>query len=142
MWIKNQERNDDPLIKFFIFGHKNVLATHKNTIEFTKDTELSRDGDCIVGVSSDFELSDIETILSYDSIRITLLSAGYKDMFEAKVNKDFDDPHEIVFRVGEFKSKRTLGIRASKAARQLDRRLIDTLKEDGAKAEVIIEGIE
>ena len=41
---------------FTAYGHKNILATHKTTIEFTKDKELSLKGNCIVGVRADFDL--------------------------------------------------------------------------------------
>jgi hypothetical protein len=40
-------------IKEVIFaqGHENILATHKTTLEFTKDKRLSKKGDCIVAVA-------------------------------------------------------------------------------------------
>ena len=31
-------------------GHKNILSLHKKTIEITKDSQLTVNGDCIVGV--------------------------------------------------------------------------------------------
>jgi uncharacterized protein len=129
------------LIRFFIFGHKNILATHKNTIEFTKDEEVSSKGDCILGVRADFNRSSIREILKFDIIKVTIKIDDTEDSLEAQVNKDFDDDHEIVIRIGEFASKRTLGIRASKAARNIDRKIVNLLKTDDAKAEVIIEGI-
>ena len=32
-------------------GHKNILSLHEKTIEITKDSELTTNGDCIVDVS-------------------------------------------------------------------------------------------
>ena len=46
--------------KFHAYGHPNILATHKTTLEFTKDSELSLKGDCIVGVKADFDLNEIK----------------------------------------------------------------------------------
>jgi hypothetical protein len=34
-------------------GHKNVLATHKTTLEFTKDDYLTKKGDCILAINLD-----------------------------------------------------------------------------------------
>ena len=45
------------IYKFNAYGHPNILGTHKTTFEFTKDNELTLNGDCIVGVKADFELS-------------------------------------------------------------------------------------
>ena len=44
-------------MKFSILGHENILATHKNTLEFTKDDFVTKTGDCIVGISSDFNIT-------------------------------------------------------------------------------------
>ena len=49
--------------KFHAYGHKNILGTHKATLEFTKDEEVSLKGDCIVGVNADFELKDLKEFI-------------------------------------------------------------------------------
>ena len=41
------------------YGHKNIQATHKTTLEFTKDMHLSKKGDCIVAVAADKALTDL-----------------------------------------------------------------------------------
>ena len=48
---------------FFSFGHPNITAKHKTTLEFTKDKELSLRGDCIIGVNSTFELKEIKKMI-------------------------------------------------------------------------------
>ncbi len=35
-------------------GHPNILATHKTTLEITKDTEVTGEGGCIIAVKADF----------------------------------------------------------------------------------------
>lgn len=49
---------------FFAYGHPNITAKHKTTFEFTKDSELTLAGDCIIGVKADFLLSDIKKFIS------------------------------------------------------------------------------
>ena len=34
-------------------GHPNIRATHKTTLEVTKEKELSPRGDCIIGICAD-----------------------------------------------------------------------------------------
>ena len=40
-------------------GHKNILSLHQKTIEITKDSELTSNGDCIVGVSANISCVDL-----------------------------------------------------------------------------------
>ena len=41
------------------YGHENVTATHRSTLEFTKHEHLSKTGDCIYVVAADKALSDL-----------------------------------------------------------------------------------
>ncbi len=128
------------MIRFCVRGHINLLSTHKNTIEFTKDTDLSMEGDCIVGVQADFDALLLkEFIRKASGIKITIRIAGLSDEITAIANKEFDDEHEMVIRKSDFISNRTFAIRADKAAIDLDRRLIEKLKNPGTIAEVIID---
>lgn len=126
-------------MKFFIFGHSNILGTHKNTFEFTKDSSLTRNGDCIIGVKSEFLVSEIKNLLNYDKIKITISIDNLIDVVYAEMNKVFSDEHEIVVRIGDHNSSRTLGVMADKAAKDIDRRIINKLKNPEARAMVEIE---
>jgi hypothetical protein len=94
--------------KFNAYGHPNILATHKTTLEFTKDNELSLKGDCIVGVKADFELKEIKQFIKNSknkkiSITIKTISKNkkYKKIQEtiiAEINPNFDDDREFVIR--------------------------------------------
>src|SRR3989338_4531072 len=48
---------------FNAYGHSNITATHKTTVEFTKDKDLSLKGSCILGVNADFELEKIKNFI-------------------------------------------------------------------------------
>jgi uncharacterized protein len=122
---------------FKIFGHINMLATHPTTLEFTRDLELTKRGDCIVGVNADFKIT--KEVLSAKKIKVTIACSGVSDYITADVNPDFSDMHEIVIRKSGFLSKRTLGINADKAAIDIDRRIIEKLKNPDNFALVKIE---
>ena len=40
-------------------GHKNILSLHEKTIEITKDSELTTNGDSIVGIGSNISCIDL-----------------------------------------------------------------------------------
>ena len=134
------------LYKFNACGHPNILATHKTTLEFTKDKEVSLKGDCIVGVNADFDLSEIKKFikkLKNNKITITIKTIKKDNKIEetitAEVNKNFNDNHEFVIRKTDFVSERTFAIKSNKAAFELNRDLIRFLREYRNKISVIIE---
>jgi uncharacterized protein len=126
---------------FHIFGHSNVLGTHYNTLEFTKEDKLTKEGDCIIGIKADFDSSELKKIAKkFAKVKIIIKVGTCKDEVNALINKDFDDGHEIVVRKSEYPSKRTFGIRADKAAKDIDRKLIALLKNPETEGEVEVIG--
>ena len=124
-------------MEFFIFGHPNISAAHKTTLEFTKDKEVSKKGTCIIGINADFSFSEIKKLLKKRKIKIVV---GGEEI-TADVNPDFNDKREIVIRKSDFKSDRTLGINSNKAAIDLKRSLIKKLQSKDGKVKVKIKAI-
>ncbi len=54
--IKSVRNTTKMEYSFTAWGHENITANHKRTLEFTKDNELSLEGDCILGVSANFSI--------------------------------------------------------------------------------------
>jgi uncharacterized protein len=128
---------------FHFFGHSNLLGKHYNTLEFTKEDKLTREGDCIIGVRADFDSSELKKIAKeFSKFKMIIKVGEYKEEVTALINKEFDDSKEIVIRKSEYFSKRTLGIRADKAAKDIDRRIIALLKDPGTKGTVEVVGHE
>ena len=130
---------------FTSHGHPNILATHKATLEITKDSELTKNGDCIVAVGADFSLQQLRRIIGScgdgGKIKLTIDVAGLKTEVIAVANKDFCSESEIVLRKGNFLSERTLGIHAGKAAADLDRNLVEKLKSPASIVFVTVSNI-
>ena len=132
---------------FTAYSHKNILATHKTTIEFTKDKELSLRGNCILGVNADFDLTELKKLIINkdkpikNKIKIIICVGDISDEIAAELNPDFDDDKEIVIRMGEFRSKRTLGVRADKGAAHIKRELVEKLKNSKQEIKVLITDI-
>lgn len=124
---------------FRAWGHPNIKATHKNTIEFTREDYLSPEGDCIVGVRADFDTAKLKQFVKkHKKVKITIQTGALKEVILAKTNPDFNDDKELVIRLGEYASPRTFAVRADKAAKHLDRELIKALQM-GSPMEVDVE---
>ena len=135
--------------KFTAYGHPNIIAAHKITLEFTKDNELSLKGDCIVGVNADFDLGKLKGFISKSKnkkITITLQTISstikIKETMHTEINQNFNDNKEFVIRKTNFVSDRTFAINSNKAAFNLNRTLIAFLKEKKNKISVVIENKE
>jgi len=123
---------------FHARGHPNLLATHKNTLEFTKDKDLSVNGDCIVGIDADFSLAELKRLAQkHNTLKMIITAGKNSDWLTFKANKDFSSNHELVLRLSEFPSDRTYGFRSTKSAKMIDRKLVDKLKDP--KQEMTIE---
>jgi hypothetical protein len=118
-------------------GHHNILATHKTTLQITKDCQISKRADCIVAVAADKSLSDlasdVKTALSSNMAKMRLtIQAGHMGEVitgfgSAKLT--LSDTDDMVIRKSAFISGRTLMVGANKAARDLDRTFVEKLKK-------------
>ena len=122
---------------FRCHGHENIRAKHHKTIEFTKDSELTRRGTCIIGIRADFEPSRLKALSG--KIKITIEVDGLTDRFYATINPDFDDEDEIVFRRSRYRSKRTLGMRLNKGANTIRRDIVQLMKDPNQVMEVTLQ---
>ncbi len=131
------------------WGHVNVSARHRTTIEVTRDEYLTPRGDCIIGIRADKGLSDISPELK-DIIRrdgslviAIFIADGYLDcvmgMGSSRLTLGSGD--KLIIRRSSYIDDATLMIRANKAAADLDRRLIDRLKK-GSPLTVYIVGVD
>jgi len=125
-------------------GHRNIQATHKSTIEITKDSELSRRGNCIIAVSADKSLVDLssqfkENLRKENSELTMLIEAGeIAEIVSAYGNPrlTLSHPTEMVVRKSNYVCSRTLAIEADKAARDLPRKLVQRLKNPQQKIRI------
>lgn len=134
------------LFTIFARGHKNLRATHRTTLEFTKESHLTPRGDCIVGVKASSSAKDLPEWLKKEIrsektffVVIKLPEYGLEDSFYTNGSRDMplDHPKDIVFRKSNFICSRTVGIRSTKAAVDLNREMIELMKDE--KTEIVVE---
>ncbi|MDR2830506.1 MAG: DUF371 domain-containing protein [Methanobrevibacter sp.] len=117
-------------------GHENISSKHKTTFEITKDENLTPEGDCIVGVSSDKSMKDLskdfkEKIANDNSLIKVELSTknGHDEITGYGHHKlTLTHPTDIVCRKSSYVCPRTLMIKSNKASIDLNRQLIEDLK--------------
>ena len=133
------------IYKFSAYGHPNISATHKTTLEFTKDKDVSLRGDCILGVKADFELNKLKELIKQNEnkkIKInieTISNKKIKETIFAEISQKFNDDKELVIRKTNFISKRTFAINSNKAAFELNRDLIKFLKKKENRIIIVLE---
>ncbi|MGA2199874.1 MAG: DUF371 domain-containing protein [Nitrososphaerales archaeon] len=129
------------------FGHPMVRSRHRNTIEVTRHPNLTIRGDCIVGVRADKGLSDLskgvrDAIMvdgSEVSITIEVISESFVVRAAGSSRLSLEDAHEMVIRKSEFVSPRTLAIRADAAAKDIPRRMVESLRSPDCRGLLRIE---
>jgi len=127
---------------FIAWGHENITAKHRRTLEFTKDNEVGIEGDCILGVSSNFSLYDLkELIKEGKKLRMIITADGVFDEVIFEANPEFNDEKEIVVRIGDFSSDRTFGFKADKACADLKKELVEKLNNPEQRIDILITNV-
>lgn len=127
-------------------GHENVTATHRTTFEITKETHLSRDGDCIIAVGANKALDDLspefKENLRKDGAKITVLieANGVTEIVTAIGNSRLAlmHPTDIIVRKSGYVCNRTLAIHADKAANELSRELVNRSRNPNQKVRITL----
>ncbi len=126
-------------------GHKNVLGRHKSTFEITKETELSKNGDCIIAVGADKGAMDLSpefreaisheeavlrTTLTCREHSVTIISQGSPGI-------TLTHPTDLVWRRSCFVCSRTIAVYSDHTAALLPREMMAAL-QSGAELVVTL----
>ena len=122
-------------------GHKNIRSTHKKTIEITKESELTTQGDCIIGVKASSSCIDLPQSLkeklqdTKSMVKFLIKVADHEFIIKGRGHKDLTLTHteDIVIRKSDFISPRTLAIKCDKASDLLPSEMVKLLQDPKAK---------
>ncbi|PVU73509.1 DUF371 domain-containing protein [Sulfolobales archaeon SCGC AB-777_J03] len=127
MWAKDRIRAK---------GHPNVKASHRTTLEITRDNYLTPRGDCIIGIDADKGLGDLN-----ESVKALIRGGGYvylvlrvEDLVDIVTGRgspdlELSDPNRLIVRKSEYISPSTLMIKSDKSAMDINREIARKLKE-------------
>ena len=129
------------------FGHPMVRSNHRNTIEVTRDPNLTLRGDCIIGVRADKGLADLsrevrDSICSDGSELFIAIEVGWESFAVRALGSSrlsLEDSHEMVMRKSDYVSPRTLAIRADAAAKDIPRSIVENLRSSDCRGLLRIE---
>jgi hypothetical protein len=128
-------------------GHENISSKHKTTFEITADKDMTVNGDCIIGVSSNKNMinfpDEFKKKIAIDNavIKIELSTTNAYDEIIGYGNSKMalNHPTDIVCRKSSYICSRTLMINSNKASFDLNRTLINDLKnKDDLNIKIIV----
>ena len=128
------------------YGHPNITSLHRRTIEITKDSNITPNGDCIIGVRANKACSDLDqrlqVLLKQDKspIFLELLVENKVFRMTGYSNKKIllESKHDIVTRRSSFVCPRTLLVGCNKASYDIPRDIIQLLRNPQTKGLLII----
>jgi hypothetical protein len=118
-------------------GHENIQSTHKTTFEITKETSLTKRGDCVIAVGATKGAADLnprfKEAAKKESARITItIEAGeVKEVVRARGTPQllFTHATDLVVRKSGYVCGRTVAVRADKVASDLSRELVEKMRD-------------
>jgi len=122
-------------------GHENIRSNHQKTIEITKESNLTPQGDCIVGVNATSSCADLPQELK-DKLRISDSKVTFSSnvgehefVLKGKGHPNLILTHseDIVIRKSDFICPRTLAVNCDKASNLLPREMVSLLQDPKTK---------
>ena len=120
------------LEEFVVKGHENVRSTHKSTIEFTSDPQLTIRGTCILGLESPKGCSQLKDTTKQElkggnKFLVKIQNESRTDEFigYGHPNLTLTHSHDMVFRKSTYICDRTIMIACNKAANDIDSRVFN-----------------
>jgi hypothetical protein len=123
------------------YGHKNVLSLHSRTIEITKEPNLTKKGDCILGVSANKACNDLDSSIKNrlrttgTVVKISIVVEPFE--FEmsgyGSIALEISHGHDIVLRKSNYVDSRTLAVSCDKSAFDIPRNLVTLLTNADTK---------
>ena len=122
-------------------GNENIRSNHQKTIEITKETHLTPQGDCIVGVNATSSCSDLPLEMknklkdSNAKVIFSIQVGEHEFVVEGRGHPELTLTHseDIVIRKSNFVCPRTLAVKCDKASDLLPREMVSLLQDPKTK---------
>lgn len=132
--------------RFHAHGHEQIRATHRTTMEFTREETLSERGDCIVAVGATKGAADLspkfKELAGRDDARVTIIIEvdGLSEVVNAhgRSGLTFTHPTDMVIRRSLYTCGRTIAVGADKAAVDISRDVVRRLQSPDARVKVTL----
>ena len=123
--------------RFTARGHSSISATHEKTIEVTKETQLTTQGDCIAAIDAEKGLADLGEDIrraarnpdSTISLTLRIGSLVFTTTGRGDPALTWKHPTDMVARMSGYVCSRTLMVHANKATIHIPRSFVQVLKD-------------
>lgn len=127
-------------------GHEDIRSNHMTTFEITKESSVTKRGDCIIAVGATKGAADLHPRFKVaarnevSQITIMIEAGGLREIVKAKGSSRllFTHPTDLVVRKSNYVCGRTLAIRADKAASDFPRKLIEKIRNPSQKIKITL----
>ena len=128
------------------YGHRNIRSTHRTTFEITRESHLTRTGDCIIAVGADKAAVDLKSpfkkaVRANAALLTVIINVGeLREIIQAcgHTNLRLTHSKDIVIRKSSYVCPRTLGVRANKAAKDFHPGFVDKLRNPDQKLKITL----
>lgn len=125
-------------------GHGNIRSTHETTFEITKESTLTKRGDCVIAVGATKGAADLCPEFKEAAkregarIMITIEAGDVKEVVKAEGSPQlmFLHPSDMVVRKSDYICGRTIAIKADKAAADFSRGLIRKMQNPSQEIKI------
>jgi hypothetical protein len=132
---------------FWAQGHANIQASHPTTLMFTKDIDVSKNGDCIVALAADKSVTDLSAQFKEElrkpnaKVTVTIEAGNFREEIRAFSSPKLclSHPTDIVIRKSDYVCNRTLAICADKSSLDLPRELVKRLQDPKQKIKITLD---
>jgi len=128
------------------WGHPEIRAAHKTTLQITKETHLTGRGDCIVATRASKGAADLLPEFSRlaknnnTSLTLTITAAERSEIITGRGDDrlTLSHPSDLVARKSAYVCPRTLMVQSDKSASDLSREFVRTLRDPSLRITVEI----
>ena len=119
------------------FGHREIRATHSMTLEITKETHLTKRGDCIVATCASKGCADFSPefskLMRNNETHVTLkIEAGERSEIitgRGDTRLTLTHPTDLVARKSNYTCNRTIMVHANKSASDMNREFVRMIRD-------------
>jgi uncharacterized protein len=130
-------------VRFCAAGHENITGRHKTTLEITSESDLTKRGTCVIGVSASQTLRDLDEEIRWlarkretrIALRMTVDNCVEEVQGRGDLGLTYADSTSMVARRSMYQCGRTVFVNSDKAASDLNREFIQKLRDRNAVLE-------
>ena len=130
----------------YAYGHENVTSHNRMTLEVTKETHLTKRGDCIIALAANKGARDLSPEFKKlaqnekAKITITIEADDQVEVVNACGHPQLSFTHltDLVVRKSDYTCNRTLAVHADKAAKDLAKTLVEKLQNPRQKVKITL----